>query len=194
MKKFMNNKFKKSLMITGTSAVGKTTLIRKISKSENLKLIQGHTTRPIRSDEINDLDKVFLSVKKFIEKFNSGWYIEPNLSFSNYNGNYYGTPISLINDINNGKVKIAFISVSVEIGRKIKLAVKDKLLWVHLVANESERKIRLLERGIGNNEIEKRLKGGDSQGEAQNVDLIINTSVVNIKQSLKIIKNKLYGG
>ncbi|MFH1233698.1 MAG: hypothetical protein V1649_03570 [Patescibacteria group bacterium] len=188
----MENKLNKSLMITGAPATGKTTLIREILKSENLKLTPDHTTRKIRPGEIEGIDKVFLSVEEFIEKFNLGWYIEPNLNFASYNGNYYGTPISWINDVNNGEEKLSFISVSVEMGKKIKLAVKNNILWVHLVANENKRKSRLFERGIENNEMEKRLKGGDSQGEVSDADLMIDTSTVSIEQALKIIKNELY--
>ncbi|MBU0612133.1 hypothetical protein KKB58_01750, partial [Patescibacteria group bacterium] len=172
----MNSKFKKSLMITGASATGKTTLIRNISKSENLKLVPDHTTRPIRPGEVNGIDKIFLSTEKFIKQFNLGWYIEPDLSFAKYNENYYGTPSSWIEDIKNKKDKLAFISVSVAIGRKIKLAVKDNVLWVHLVANENVRKMRLLKRVIGEGEMKKRLTGGDSQEKAQDADLLIDTS------------------
>src|SRR3989344_1837094 len=190
----MENRLNKSLMITGAPATGKTTLIRKIVESENLKLTPEHTTRSVRPGEIEGLEKVFLSLEEFIKKFNQGWYIEPNLDFAKYNENYYGTPISWINDVNSGEGKLAFISVSVEMGRRIKLAVKDNILWVHLVASESERKSRLSERGIENGEMEKRLKGGDSHGEVLDADLMIDTSTVSIEQALKIIKNELHGG
>jgi guanylate kinase len=189
----MKNKLEKSLMLTGAPATGKSTVLRKIVESEGLKLTPDHTTRSPRPEEVPGLDKVFLSVEEFIERFNLGWYLEPDLNFAEYNGDYYGTPIGWINDANQGKEKLAFISVSVEMGRKIKLAVKNNILWVHLVASESDRQSRLSDRGLTNSEMTTRLKGGDSQGTVSDADLMIDTSTVSLEQALRIVKDKLHG-
>lgn len=183
--------FRRSLMITGAPATGKSTLIREIARLESFTITPSHTTRSKRDGEIDGTDMVFLTVKEFLERFALGQYLEDSLDFAQYSGNYYGTPVKWIDGVKSGE-KLAFISVSTTIGKLIKTATGSALLWAHLMASEEIRKRRLVDRGkISNQELTKRLKGGDSQGDIINADIQIDTSELDIDQVVKITRKGL---
>ena len=179
----------KSLMITGASSTGKTTLLNELTKSLDFLQKPDHTTRDRREGETENIDKIFLTVEQFIENHQNGWYLEPTLEFAVMGANYYGTPASWIEDI-NGETKLAFITIKT-VARKIKMATKNNILWVHLTASESTRNERLIERNTNPAELRTRLLQGDSQGESKECDLMIDTSTVSIEDALLIIRRHM---
>lgn len=182
----------KSLMITGAPTTGKSTLYRNLLEHAQFTPTPDHTTREPRQDEVPNIDKVFITVEEFIRNHESGWYLEPDLDFASYNGNYYGSPVSWIDHVNNReKEKIAFITVSTEMARKVKIATGENLMWVHLIADATARAERLQDRGITEDEIKVRLQRGDSHGEVADSDLMIDTSTISIEDALKIIKHNI---
>ncbi|MDQ1237527.1 MAG: guanylate kinase [Wigglesworthia glossinidia] len=91
-----------SCIISAPSGTGKSSLIRSFLQTRlgnNFRLIISHTTRIMRSEEINGKDYFFISKNIFKEMINSKNFLEYTYVFDNY----YGTSFkSVFNEINNG--------------------------------------------------------------------------------------------
>lgn len=75
------------LLISGLQGVGKTTIIHELLKIKtNYKLSISSTTRPKRSQEMNEYE--FLTLEEFNEKEQNDYFLE----VVNFNGFKYGTP------------------------------------------------------------------------------------------------------
>lgn len=188
------SEIKKNVMFTGAPATGKTTLLEKASQVFRLEIVPDHTTRPIRTGEVHGVEKLFITVEEFIRNFDNGWYLQREIEQTKYNGNYYGSPIDWVNRANSGE-GIGFVSVSVDIAEKIKLATTENVLWVHLVATEEARHMRLHNRTLSEAEKRFRLSGAQTDTlELNNSDLVIDTSSVSLRDSLEMVdyylKNK----
>lgn len=78
----------KLFIITGTSAVGKTTIANLVLKKlKNFKRVITYTTRDIRPKEKNHRDYNFISVKNFKEKIKRKEFYEWAVNYGNYYGN-----------------------------------------------------------------------------------------------------------
>ncbi len=86
---------KKILVIAGPSAVGKTTVMNEIlKKNENFEYIRSATTRAPRRD-LFDSEYIYLSKEEFEARISNGGMLE----YTEYGGNFYGTPKSEIERI-----------------------------------------------------------------------------------------------
>lgn len=82
----------KILVLAGPSAVGKTTVMNEIiSVSGSFEYIRSATTRAPRGDEY-DSEYIYLSEREFRERIDSGEMLE----YTEFGGNFYGTPNSEI--------------------------------------------------------------------------------------------------
>lgn len=88
---FRAQAMKKFLIMTGPSAVGKSTIVSYILNSPNFYLSVSYTTRSPRPWEIDGVHYSFISVEEFKQKIDEGFFLEHSF-FSN---NYYGTPSHL---------------------------------------------------------------------------------------------------
>lgn len=190
-KSFRKEKIKKSLMLTGAPTTGKTTILKEML-NRGLVPAPDETTRQPRENESPGIDKLFVTVDEFIRRFELGWYLEPNIEFTKYHGNHYGSPRSWLEKAKKDNERIAFVTVSTEIARNIKLYLSGEILWVHLETNLKTRAERLRARGISETEIEYRLKGGDSHLPVDDSDLLFDTSEFSLEECLQIITAKLY--
>ena len=78
-----------NVVLIGASASGKSTLqTMLINREPCFKKIVTYTTRPPRDGEVNGVDYHYVSVEKFTELANSGFFAEHN----SYRGWMYGTP------------------------------------------------------------------------------------------------------
>ena len=78
-----------NVVLIGASASGKSTLqTMLINREPCFKKIVTYTTRPPRDGEVNGVDYHYVSVEKFTELADSGFFAEPN----SYRGWMYGTP------------------------------------------------------------------------------------------------------
>lgn len=95
-------------MISGPSAVGKSSVVKEILKiDKTIDRIVTCTTRPKRESEKHGEDYFFLKKNEFLREINNGNLIE----FSEVYGNYYGIMLSAINEkINNGRDSILIIN------------------------------------------------------------------------------------
>ena len=75
------------VILSSPSGVGKTTITKKLQqKYQNLKISVSHTTRPPRSNEIDGVDYVFVTKKKFKDLIEKDEFYEHAMIFENYYG------------------------------------------------------------------------------------------------------------
>lgn len=93
----------KLFIISGPSGSGKTTLGNHAVKNiENLKFSVSCTTRPIRKDETNGVDYIFIRENEFQDMVKCGKFAE----WAEVHGNLYGTPVKNINDANKDGIDV----------------------------------------------------------------------------------------
>ena len=90
---------KKLIILTGPSGVGKGTVVKEIlGKEKKFWLSISATTREPREGEKDGENYYFLNQEKFKEMIEQNLFLE----WAQFAGNYYGTPLSSVND----KIKI----------------------------------------------------------------------------------------
>lgn len=119
----------KLFIISAPSGGGKTSLthavIDRLCPEIELKKVITYTSRPQRTIEHDAVDYHFISRDDFLHKIQSGFFLET----TDYNGNYYGSPASIKDDLKRGK---SFILVTDRPGaQKILELIKDAvLIWL----------------------------------------------------------------
>ncbi len=100
---------KKILVIAGPSAVGKTTVMNEmLMRYKSLEYIRSATTRAVRGDGF-DSEYIYLSKEEFLEKIANGGVLE----YTEYGGNFYGTPKSEIERIFSlGKIPVLILDLN----------------------------------------------------------------------------------
>ena len=100
---------KKILVIAGPSAVGKTTIMNEILNSNlDFEYIRSATTRAPRGDAF-DSEYIYLSENEFKERIANGGMLE----YTEYGGNFYGTPKSEIERIfSEGKTPLLILDLN----------------------------------------------------------------------------------
>ena len=100
---------KKILVIAGPSAVGKTTVMEAIlGQTDSFEYIRSATTRAPRGDAF-DSEYIYLSKEGFVDRISSGGVLE----YTEYGGNFYGTPASEIERIfSDGKIPILILDLN----------------------------------------------------------------------------------
>lgn len=173
-----------SVMLTGAPATGKSTVMRELLQNHNFTPSPDITTRPIRADEIDGVDKRFVTVSAFEDLYNNNRLIEPTLDYCNYQGNYYGSPVEWLDGDELGDAKV-LTCVAAMIARRVR-EQNENIVWVHLESEDSDRADRLALRGISSAAIAKRLNnsGGDSHRTPTEVDVSINTSRLTLPQTI----------
>ncbi len=84
------------IVISAPSGCGKGSVIAGLLKNDNKNrwLSVSTTSRPIRSNDIPGETYNFVSKEEFEQKINEGYFLE----YTNYVGNYYGTPKEFIGE------------------------------------------------------------------------------------------------
>lgn len=145
----------KIVVISGPSGCGKGTVIKELLKIDsNLKLSVSMTTRAPRPGELNGREYYFVSQKEFENRIASGDLLE----YTNYNGNYYGTPKTELTDFQNKGIDI-ILDIEIEGAENVRKAKLDNLTTIFLAPPSFEvLKQRLINRGTETQEVvEKRL-------------------------------------
>lgn len=116
-------------VISGPSAVGKTSVVGELLKIEpSLSRIITCTTRKIRSGERDGVDYFFFEKDEFLKEKEAGDFVE----FSEVYGNYYGVLLETIkNTIEAGKNSI--LTISWEGFLKIKKIFPDDVFGIFLL-------------------------------------------------------------
>ena len=84
------------IVISAPSGSGKGTIINELLKNDNKGrwLSVSTTSRSIRTNDIPGVTYNFVSEEEFITKIKDNYFLE----YTNYSGNYYGTPKEYINE------------------------------------------------------------------------------------------------
>lgn len=96
MKKIVTEKEKGNLIVlSGPSGAGKDSIIRELKNYyHNFWVSVSMTSRAPRGEEVDGIDYFFVSKEEFESHIKRNDFLE----YAMYNGNYYGTPKSKIND------------------------------------------------------------------------------------------------
>lgn len=175
------------IILTGASASGKTVTALNIQKRFGLVKAITTTTREKRTGETDGVEYFFITKEEFEKRLKQNKFVEHAI----YNGNYYGCGIDQVSDN-----KIVVLDPN-GLHSFLKLGNKNVVSF-HLVADESTRKKRMIERGDKEEKITERLTNDVKDFALEKigkVDFIINTQDKTIdevaEQIYKLYKEKI---
>ena len=133
---------KKLLIIAGPSAVGKTTVAKEIlDRGVGFELSRSATTRAPRGDG-HDQEYLYITADEFKAKISDGEMLE----YTEYGGNYYGTPLSEIERIfKEGKIPLLILDINGVVSLK-NSSCGISPFAVYITADSAEIEKRLYER------------------------------------------------
>lgn len=144
------------IVLSGPSGVGKGTVRKAIFESDDndFQYSISMTTRPKRMGEVEGVDYYFRSREEFEQMIADGEMLE----YAEYVGNYYGTPLSYVNQtLDEGKD--VFLEIEVQGAKQVKEKVPDGVFIFLTPPDLSELKARIVNRGTDADEvIEERMK------------------------------------
>lgn len=137
------------IVISAPSGSGKGSVIEGLLKndSKNRWLSVSTTTRPIRSNDIPGVTYNFVTKEEFEQKIKEGYFLE----FTNYVGNYYGTPKEFISDKLNKGIDV-ILEVEIEGASNIKKLIPEALFIFIMPPSLQEMVRRLKKRGTDSKE------------------------------------------
>lgn len=173
----LTNKLRKTIVITGATATGKTTLCRRLLTHFLVDPKPVHTTRSLRVGEIENVDAVFLTEEEFKSRFEQGLYIQDSLDSMYFSGAYYGCPSDWIKSTDSGDYT-CLVSPTVLVARKLKERLGKKVLWIHLSADKDTLIQRLRERSplMEIADVEARMNRAVAKVDITGSDILIDTS------------------
>lgn len=143
------------VILTGSSGVGKNTIIKELSKKDNnIVLMPTFTTRDKRDGEIEGMPYFYISKDEFQNKIKNGDFIE----YEHIHNNFYGSSFDIFDKyIKLGKVLIKDVGVEGAQNLTVKLKDRTEVKKIFLTTKrKSELKKRLL--GRDEKQIKLRLK------------------------------------
>jgi guanylate kinase len=176
----MNKRLGKSIVITGPSVTGKTTLCRRLMVHFGLEPVPVEMTREMRNGEIENVDGIFITEKEFKTRFENGKYLQKSIESAFFSGYYSGCPTKWIELTEAGDYR-CFVCPTVAQAKELKKTLGEKIFWIHLTADEKTREERLSRRdqNIDKREFAVRIERGNSKVDNNDSDLIIDTSNLN---------------
>lgn len=141
------------IVVSGPSGAGKDTICNKvIEDSDNIWLSVSMTSRNPRGNEKEGKNYFFVTKEEFEQKIKDGKLLE----YTNYNGNYYGTPKDKLEDyLNRGIDVILVLDINGAINIK-KLVPSALFIFImppemetlkkRLIARKTESKEKVIER------------------------------------------------
>ena len=180
---------KKLIIITGPSGVGKGTVVKELlDKDKDIWLSVSATTRSPRMGEKDGENYYFISDEKFKDMIDKKEFLE----WAQFAGNYYGTPISTVNE----KIEKGFIvllEIEVEGAKQIKEKFPEALSIFLLPPSKKELEKRIRNRGTEKEEaIDRRLRRADYEiASSEEFDFVLTNHDVDgtVKGVFKIIKS-----
>lgn len=166
----------KLFIVYGPSGVGKSTIVReaikRLSADYDISQVITYTCRQPRPGEVNGKDYFFISHDEFEEKRRDDFFLETN----EYANKHYGSPASIIDELENGK---NLILVTERLGAKnISHIIRDSILiWIE--APLKELKNRLQKRNSESSEIEKRLVIAEKEIQEEHKQRMYNYCIEN---------------
>ncbi len=151
---------RKLVVVSGPSGCGKDTVVKHLmALRDDILLSVSCTTRPPRVNEVNGTHYYFVSKDEFDERVKNGRMLE----FTQYAGNFYGTPVDeLENKLVGGNTVILIIEV--EGARNVKLRYPGSLCIFIVPPSLEALEERLRARATeSEGEIQKRLAIADKE-------------------------------
>lgn len=156
----MNNKKGRLVLYTGSSGVGKGTIMSELLKrDDNIRLSVSNTTRAPRDGEIDGVHYNFVTKEQFEDLISKDGFLE----YAQYCENYYGTPKKQVDDM-LADGKCVFLEIEVQGGLQILEKYPDVLSIFILPPSMEALSERLHGRGTENEEtIQKRLAEAENE-------------------------------
>lgn len=156
----MNNKKGRLVLYTGSSGVGKGTIMSELLKrDDNIRLSVSNTTRAPRDGEIDGVHYNFVTKEQFEDLISKDGFLE----YAQYCDNYYGTPKKQVDDM-LADGKCVFLEIEVQGGLQILEKYPDVLSIFILPPSMEALSERLHGRGTENEEtIQKRLAEAENE-------------------------------
>ncbi|MFD1901436.1 guanylate kinase [Enterococcus termitis] len=173
------------IVLSGPSGVGKGTVRKAIFDSEenDFQYSVSMTTRNKREGEVEGVDYYFRTKEEFEAMIEAGEMLE----YAQYVGNYYGTPLSYVNQtLDEGKD--VFLEIEVQGAEQVKEKVPDGVFIFLTPPDLAELKSRIVGRGTDAHDvIEERMRVAREEIEMM---ALYDYAVVNdeVHQAVKRIK------
>ena len=175
------------IVLSGPSGVGKGTVREALFKMEGHDLVYSvsMTTRSPRNGEVDGREYYFVSREEFLDKVHKGKMLE----YTEFVGNYYGTPLDEVNRlINDGKEVL--LEIEVNGAMQVRKKVKDAIFIFVAPPSFEALKNRLIVRGTESPElIDERIKKAEREvGLAYMYDyIVVNDEVKNAADKILAI-------
>ena len=138
------------IVFSGPSGVGKGTVRQEIFSTPDHKFEYSvsMTTRAQRPGEVDGKDYFFRSREEFEELIRNGQMLE----YAEYVGNYYGTPLTYVNEILDKGIDV-FLEIEVQGALQVKKKVPDAVFIFLTPPDLNELQERLVGRGTDSEEV-----------------------------------------
>lgn len=138
------------IVFSGPSGVGKGTVRQEIFSTPDHKFEYSvsMTTRPQRPGEVDGVDYFFRSREEFEDLIRQGQMLE----YAEYVGNYYGTPLSYVNETLDKGIDV-FLEIEVQGALQVKKKVPDGVFIFLTPPDLDELQDRLVGRGTDSQEV-----------------------------------------
>ncbi|HFQ4897139.1 guanylate kinase [Streptococcus agalactiae] len=138
------------IVFSGPSGVGKGTVRQEIFSTPDHKFDYSvsMTTRPQRPGEVDGVDYFFRTREEFEALIKEGQMLE----YAEYVGNYYGTPLSYVNETLNKGIDV-FLEIEVQGALQVKSKVPDGVFIFLTPPDLEELEERLVGRGTDSPEV-----------------------------------------
>lgn len=138
------------IVFSGPSGVGKGTVRQEIfsTPDHQLEYSVSMTTRPQRPSEVEGVDYFFRTREEFESLIKQGLMLE----YAEYVGNYYGTPLTYVNETLDKGIDV-FLEIEVQGALQVKKKVPDGVFIFLTPPDLDELKERLVGRGTDSEEV-----------------------------------------
>ena len=186
----------KLFVVSSPSGAGKTSVVNealvRLQKKYDIDRVITYTSRPSRQDEVNGKDYFFLSREEFEQKIKSKFFLE----FTEYTEHFYGSPKSILSDLELGKSRIMVIDI--EGAKRISSIFHDAVLIWLTPPDMKTLKDRLIKRGTeSESQMESRLIEAEKEMKEAPDGRLFRYTLVNdifeksVVEFIKVIEDEL---
>lgn len=161
------------ITILGKTCSGKNTIVDRLAEKYGYKRVVTYTTRPMRKGEVQDETYHFISEEEFINKIDSGFFMEFQKYKTVAGDWYYGSAKEDYDDSSNKVIILTpsgYEDVLYQLRRK-KYIKYDEIISIYLYANNRTILKRLKQRGDNKEEASRRI-GTDNADFKEVVDIV----------------------